>query len=176
MQCIICANKFHGSCVADGGFLAQDLDRLQTKQSHFKLVCRFCESKVKAHFNNEELVDTKAQIAEIQKQHTETLKAVQHDADQADISKLAMKRMYDDAQLALEILQQQQKSTSPNKSQLAELTKLKADHEKLTNTVKILNDSYIIRKELIANRVKKKTSTKRRTISTTTSRDKRISR
>lgn len=62
IACIICAYRFHAHCVEDGGFVKADIDRIMSSKSQFKLVCRYCQPKVKDHVTNEDLVDTKKQM------------------------------------------------------------------------------------------------------------------
>lgn len=60
VTCIICAYRFHGRCVSDGGFQDQDILRINNRESHFKLVCKLCKPKVTLHLNNEIVIDTQS--------------------------------------------------------------------------------------------------------------------
>lgn len=141
-------HRFYGSCVNDGGFLDQDLKRLKGRKSYFKLVCRYCDTKVKLHELNENHIDSKKVIAEMEQKHTDELKAIQADADQAEIAKVATTRQLTDQHRKYDKLAQE---TAPDLTKYRDaINAYKADNKKYAAALKTVNENLEVQEKMIS--------------------------
>lgn len=148
VTCVICAYRYHGKCVNDGGFNDQDIVRINTRESNFKLVCKFCKSKVQAHQNNELLIDTQGQLKALEQKYDGELKIMVADLASEEVANSNMKRKLMDLERRYDEIKLS--NTSENPKYKAAYKVQKEENEANQALVRRLNEKFDSQMKLIA--------------------------